>query len=133
MLHELPSITEVQEYENDEGMGPNCDDLHLDLRHGPESTWNSEIIEILLEKLTKKQADERWCLPKVSERYLADLLRSKFKRAKGFWMAAQPRIGANGERETPVEAEARLNVKGSVTSKLGRAGQRRLRVSCQLL
>lgn len=76
--------------------------------------------------------DSETTLPKRSREYLGDMVREKFKRLKGIWNAAQPKIGVAGTLETPQEIEDCLNAEKAHELKTARQNTRRMSVSYAL-
>jgi hypothetical protein len=65
ITHETVPAEQVVRFKDGEN-GPNPGDLHFDMRHGPETPWNTEVIEILLTKLKEMDVEEIWGLPPPS-------------------------------------------------------------------
>lgn len=98
----------VQAYNSGDGDGPDPANLQLDMRAGPDSQWNQQALKILLDKLKDARTAENWPLPDRSDKYLADLIRERFKRAATVWQSSQRRKTISGELETWDEVEQRL-------------------------
>ena len=52
------------------GSGPDPDDLHFNMREGPNSLWNSKVIDILLSQLHQAREQDEWNLPERYNWYL---------------------------------------------------------------
>lgn len=123
----LPDV--VRDHNDADGPGPNPDDLHFDMRYGPESTWNTGVIDILLDKLRIRKIEEGWLLPERSDDYFKYLLKEKYKRVRVAWKAAQPRKTAMDIDESPGEVETRMLEKKETNLKYQRTKRRREAVS----
>ena len=98
----------VQAYINGDRDGPDPAKLQFDMRAGPDSQWNQRVLGILLEKFKDVRETENWPLPDRSDKYFADLIRERFKRAATVWHSSQRRKTTSGELETWDEVEQRL-------------------------
>jgi hypothetical protein len=74
------------------------------IQDGSKSSWNSRIINLLLEELEKRGCEYSWPFQR-SEAYLREILQHHYKRLRAIWTAAQPRVTATGTSETPAEAK----------------------------
>ena len=61
------------------GSGPDPDDLHFDMREGPDSLWNSKVIDILLNQLHQAREQDEWNLLERSDWYLQALIQQKYQ------------------------------------------------------
>ena len=95
-------------YESGEGDGPDADDLHIDMMGGLNSEWNKRVLEILLAKLKDVREEEKWSLPNRSDKYLAELIRDRLKKAIRTWVGSQRRTTNSGGLETWDQVEQRL-------------------------
>ncbi|KAF8574693.1 hypothetical protein K439DRAFT_1624129 [Ramaria rubella] len=87
---------------------PNPDDLHFDMWHGPETPWNSIMLDILLQKLVAEKEKAHWDLPDRSAAYYSTLLEERYIQAKTAWRNGQPKRTDTGEEETSEDIAARL-------------------------
>ncbi|KAF8582889.1 hypothetical protein K439DRAFT_1617929 [Ramaria rubella] len=78
---------------------PNPDDLHFDMWHGPETPWNSIVLNILLQKLMAEKEKAHWDLPDRSAAYDSTLLEERYIQAKTAWRDGQPKRTDTGEEE----------------------------------
>ncbi|KAG2096020.1 hypothetical protein BD769DRAFT_1336510, partial [Suillus cothurnatus] len=115
---------DVYAYEYEDGSGPDPRHPAFDLQNGSKSSWNSRIINLLLEELEKRGREDSWPFQR-SEAYLREILQHRYKRLRTIWTAAQPRITAKGALETPAEVEERLIAKKDEMLKLTRQTTRR--------
>lgn len=129
IAHKTARPEDIVRYNAGDGNGPNPEDLHFDMRSGPESPWNTEVMEILLEKLKKKKQTENWSLPEQPDAYFRTLLQDKYKRARERWKTAQPRITDMNVPETSEQVEKRMAAKKEITLKDSRMLKRRSDVS----
>jgi hypothetical protein len=74
------------------------------IQDGSKSSWNSRIINLLLEELEKRGHKDSWPFQRP-EAYLREILQHHYKRLCAIWMAAQPRVTATGTSETPAEVK----------------------------
>jgi hypothetical protein len=100
---------------------PNPAELVFDFRSGPQSTWNREVINILVWKL---QMD----LSK-SEAYLVDIVEERYGRVRASWKRGQPRTTDEGISETPGAMEVRVQRDKEDQLKNARKRERRKTVS----
>ncbi|KAG2085967.1 hypothetical protein BD769DRAFT_1397103 [Suillus cothurnatus] len=68
------------------------------IQDGSKSSWNSRIINLLLEELEKRGCEYSWPFQR-SEAYLREILQHHYKRLHVIWTAAQPRVTATDGRE----------------------------------
>ncbi|KAF8588788.1 hypothetical protein K439DRAFT_1613290 [Ramaria rubella] len=87
---------------------PNPDDLHFDMWHGPETPWNSVVLDILLQKLMAEKEKAHWDLPDRSAAYYSMFLEERYIQAKTAWRDGQPRRMDTGEEETSEDIATRL-------------------------
>ncbi|KAG2086032.1 hypothetical protein BD769DRAFT_1397046 [Suillus cothurnatus] len=123
-VHEPASHQDVYAYEYEDGSGPDPRHPAFDLQNGSKSSWNSRIINLLLEELEKRGREDSWPFQR-SEVYLREILQHRYKCLHMIWTAVQPRITAKGALETPAEVEERLIAKKDETLKLTRQTTRR--------
>jgi len=129
IAHETADAQLVCEWRDGQGSGPNPEGLHFDMRAGPDSEWNSEILRILLSKLKKRRAEESWDLPDRSDSYYLGLLQAKYKHARNACNAGQPKNTHPGQEESPEDVEMRLVLSKDIGSKRARTNKRRIEVS----
>ncbi|KAF8584561.1 hypothetical protein K439DRAFT_1616648 [Ramaria rubella] len=87
---------------------PNHDDLHFDMWHGPETPWNSVVLNILLQKLMAEEEKAHWDLPDRSAAYYSTLLEERYIRAKTAWRDGRPKRTDTGEEETSEDIATHL-------------------------
>jgi hypothetical protein len=121
--HETALLGLVRDHKNGDGPGPDADDLHWDMREGPESVWNDEVIQILLTRLRERKDGSR--LPEQSDRYFQDILAEKYRQVRVIWNRAQPKKTDMGVYETPEDVERRLLARNEKDGKLARSKSRR--------
>jgi hypothetical protein len=98
----------VEAYNKGEGNAPDPNKLQLDMIGGPDSQWNKTVLGLLLEKFKDARETENWQLPDRSDKYLADLIRERYKRVATIWKNSQRRKTTTGELETWDQVEQRL-------------------------
>jgi hypothetical protein len=118
----------------DAGMtGPDKSHLLFDMRQGPDSAWNNEVINILAKGVEKARAAYHCKTPPRSHAYLLDLVRDKYKRVRASWKRGQPQKTEADVAETPQEVEARLIVDKNHRLATARKRERRVQVNEFLL
>lgn len=109
------------------------EDLHFDMREGPDSDWNGAVMDILVRKLEKASKTSGYKLPSRSKAYYLDLVRDRYKRARAAWRRAQPRTTDMDVLESPKEVESRLVASKDHQLATARSRERRVAVSGQLM
>jgi hypothetical protein len=99
---------------------PNPSDPVFDFRNGPRTTWNKEVINILVWKLRNEMTS--------SEAYLTELVEERYGRARASWGRGQLRR-YEGTSETPDAMEDRVWRGKEVQLKTARRRERRKTVS----
>jgi len=129
--HEPPSHEEIRSFNKGRGVGPNPDDLRVDMKGTMTSKWNEGVVDILLEKLLQKKVDpEFWGdMPERSDTYFEDLIIAKLTRARSVWRNAQQHLNEEGELESIAEVEKRMITTKEERDSRGRAYTRRKTVS----
>ncbi|KAF8575010.1 hypothetical protein K439DRAFT_1623904 [Ramaria rubella] len=87
---------------------PNPDDLHFDMWHGPETPWNSVMLNILLQKLMAEKEKAHWDLPDRSAADYSTLLEERYIWAKTAWRDGRPKRTDTGEEETSEDITTHL-------------------------
>ncbi|KAF8530150.1 hypothetical protein BU17DRAFT_35500, partial [Hysterangium stoloniferum] len=118
IAHQTMPAEQVFHFKDGEN-GPKPGGLHFDMQHGPETPWNTEVIEILLTKLKEMDVKENWGLPDKDD-YLKTLLRAKYKWARPSWIDAQPRLMEMNVQETLDEVDNRMTAKKDVALRYAR-------------
>ena len=108
---------------------PDTKDLRFDMTAGPESPWNSSVLEFLALETQKEQMKSRHDLPDRPYEYFLDLVRDKYKRARVSWKRAQPKVNDRDALENPEEVEARLLSSKDRQRAIARIRERRANVS----
>jgi|HubBroStandDraft_6_1064221.scaffolds.fasta_scaffold219245_2 hypothetical protein len=108
---------------------PDESDLRFDMREGPDSMWNSAVIDILVKKVQKAHKKSRYVIPERSRAYFLDLVQDKFKRARRSWKRGQAQLTEADVLETPEEVEARLVADKTRRLMNVRTRERRVQVS----
>ena len=121
--------SDVDAFEEEDGDGPDPDNLTFDLRHSYNSPWNAAVIELLLRAFQKTAKEKQWPVQKP-DNYVRELLKNRYKKLRTAWLKGQPRLTRNGALETPEEVEARLISEMSRHGKVSRQGTRRRNVRC---
>jgi hypothetical protein len=111
---------------------PDKEQLRLDFTQGPESPWNSEVLEMLVESMKWIQGKSNGSIPERSNAYYLQLARDKFARARSAWARGQQQSTGAGEVEAAKDVEACLITENFVRLKKARARQRRVTVSPSL-
>ena len=120
MNHETASPARVKDHKDADGAGPNPDDLHWDMRTGPDSLWNAEVIDILFMKLEDKIDKDKPHLPSQSKGYLLELLEEKYRWVNAVWKRAQPKKTEKNLDETPQDVEQRVLNRKAIELKMAR-------------
>ncbi|KAG1773674.1 hypothetical protein EV702DRAFT_929487, partial [Suillus placidus] len=115
---------DVYSYEYEDGPGPDAKNLAFDLTHGSSTPWNTRILDILVEQLQRRNAEEQWPMRRSNGYYKA-ILEDRYKRLRTTWRAAQPKVMAKGILETAAEVEERLITKRDKSLKSVRQTTRR--------
>ena len=129
MNHETASPARVKDHKDADGTSPNPDDLHWDMRMGPDSLWNAEVINILFMKLEDKIDKDKLHLPLRSKGYLLELIEEKYRRVNAVWKRAQPKKTEMNLYETPQDVEQRVLARKAIELKMARTNGRRRAVS----
>ena|ERR1700722_11265798 len=108
---------------------PDPNDLHFDMKAGPDSEWNTAVLDILLKTMKKMEKKSTLRYPHRSDAYFLDLVRDKYKRARSSWKRAQPKQTDMDIEETPAQVEDRLVTSKESQLKLARTRERRVAVS----
>ncbi|KAG2096014.1 hypothetical protein BD769DRAFT_1394771 [Suillus cothurnatus] len=92
--------TEQEEIQREKTIETSCerDFVLVLIQDGSKSSWNSRIINLLLEELEKRGCEYSWLFQR-SEAYLREILQHHYKRLRAIWTAAQPRVTATDGRE----------------------------------
>ncbi|KAG2085970.1 hypothetical protein BD769DRAFT_1397106 [Suillus cothurnatus] len=92
--------TEQEEIQWEKTIETSCerDFVLVLIQDGSKSSWNSRIINLLLEELEKRGCEYSWPFQR-SEAYLREILQHHYKRLHVIWTAAQPRVTATDGRE----------------------------------
>ncbi|KAG6372843.1 hypothetical protein JVT61DRAFT_7270 [Boletus reticuloceps] len=115
---------DVYAYEFEDGLGPDVDRPSFDLLHGPTSTWNKAVIEILLHEFQAVCQSQGWPFCR-SNNYIRVLIIEHYKRLRTVWRKAQPKLTEKGVLETPSEMEDRLIAERNAVLKASRQTTRR--------
>jgi hypothetical protein len=107
---------------------PDPKDLHFDMKAGPNSAWNSVVIDILVSKLEKRRGKAVYNIPQRSREYLEDLVRDRYNRVRSSWKRGQPKLTDAGVRETPEQVENRLLTRKDQQCLAARTRERRVLV-----
>lgn len=126
-MNDTADIVDVQNYRDNQGDGPNSENLRLDLLGGSKSIWNQRVFQILLEKLKEEVKNAQ--LPKKSDAYFLMMFHERFKRLSDVWRKAQPRTAPDGAEETLEGVEARMTEARELRTKKARQLIRRRNVS----
>ena len=132
-MYESVSPTIIQAYNDGEGDGPNPDNLQLDMASGPKSQWNKAALGILLEKFKDTRTEEQWSLPDRSDKYLADLIRERFRRVTLIWQKSRHQKTNSGELETWDQVENRVIARKDAHLLTNRHATRRRNVSMRII
>jgi hypothetical protein len=107
----------VQAHEHGEAQ-PDEDDLEFDFTKGPDSPWNSVVLDILAQKIKIARHESAVRYAKCPREYWLDMVREKYIHARSTWKRGQPRLTSEDVPETPDEVESRLlTSKGSQLQK----------------
>jgi hypothetical protein len=100
--HESASEESVQAYADGIGDGPDADDLHFHMEHGPENVWNKEVLKLLLQQLKERIEDEEEILrgPTPSDAYWMSIFENKYSNVRRDWRAGVKRMTSEGRLET---------------------------------
>lgn len=128
MMHKTALPALVADYRDGDGAGPDPDELHFDMRDGPKTTWNAQVINILLLKLLSSEGKERG-LAEISDQYWRELIELKYKRVRGEWKKKLPKRTDLDVEETSKDVEEQLLDKKEKTLKDARTTRRRDAVS----
>ncbi|KAG1726854.1 hypothetical protein EDB19DRAFT_1914474 [Suillus lakei] len=93
---------------------------HMDLAH----LGMRRILDILVEQLQRRNAEEQWPMRR-SDGYYKAILEDRYKRLRTTWRAVQPKVTAKGILETAAEVEERLITKRDESLKSVRQTTRR--------
>ncbi|KAG1774927.1 hypothetical protein EV702DRAFT_933817, partial [Suillus placidus] len=124
IVHQPAIREDVYSYEYEDGPGPDAKNLAFDLTHGSSMPWNTRILDILVEQLQRRNAEEQWPMRRSNGYYKA-ILEDRYKRLRTTWRAAQPKVTAKGILETAAEVEERLITKRDESLKSVRQTTRR--------
>jgi hypothetical protein len=127
IVHQPAIREDVYSYEYEDGPGPDAKNLAFDLTHGSSTPWNARILDILIEQLQRRNAEEQWPMRRLDGYYKA-ILEDRYKRLRTTWRAAQPKVTAKGILETAAEVEERLITKRDESLKSVRQTTRRRNV-----
>jgi hypothetical protein len=127
IVHQPAIREDVYSYEYEDGPGPDAKNLAFDLTHGSSTPWNTRILDILVEQLQRRNAEEQWPMRRSNGYYKA-ILEDRYKRLRTTWRAAQPKVTAKGILETAAEVEERLITKRDESLKSVRQTTRRRNV-----
>jgi hypothetical protein len=108
ITHETADETNIQRHADDEGDGPDPDDLHFDMTSGPGSVWNREVLYLLLEKLREEEEEDAE-IPNRTDAYLMNLLSNRFTAVQRPWKQAQKGETSSGALETTQEVAKRVH------------------------
>ncbi|KDR78694.1 hypothetical protein GALMADRAFT_1364983 [Galerina marginata CBS 339.88] len=127
-VHEPAESRHVRLFDREEKDGPDEDDLRIDMRGKISSSWNTRVMEILLDAvLERKRKGTAWDdLPDRSDDYLMEIIQVQLERARTTWRNAQPKLLESGEVESLNEVEKRMIESKEVTEKMKRANMRRI-------
>lgn len=107
----------------EEEVGPDPNDLHLDLFYETKSRWNKKVHQLLLNKV--KEASAEWDgLEAVTDAYMLDAIQSRCDTLIKKWNTARKRDG-----ETGITAAARWAEDLEKEKKATRQRKRRATVS----
>jgi hypothetical protein len=118
----------IAAFENDQGPGPDPENLQFDLNTGPESLWNEEVINELVERLKKLQEETDESLPECSDEIYRHYLKNKYNTLRSHWTALKPRQLPGHMMETVDQAGARVVNRVNTHMIESRRRGRRLRV-----
>jgi hypothetical protein len=110
MSHEPAGLQEVHDFNNNNGDGPDPDDLHIDMNGPLTNGWNQHIISILVRKFKerRKTLSPRLRTARRPDAYIEKLITEKLQRCRSHWKAARPQRCDDGQWEGPEDLEARL-------------------------
>ncbi|KIP01154.1 hypothetical protein PHLGIDRAFT_17403, partial [Phlebiopsis gigantea 11061_1 CR5-6] len=104
----------------DGAVGPDPEDIHMDVAHEAKSPWNIEIHDVLVEKTKKVMADDWEGLPAVSDDYIRQIVEQRCQSLWSSWRKVQRQHG-----ETDVAAATRWGEDQDRVKKASRQRKRR--------
>jgi hypothetical protein len=81
----------VVAFEEGRGPGPNPHKPQFDMDKGPDLTWNSEVIGLLLGTFKNLKDGVGWALPERSDDLYRHYLKSKYNTLRSNWTSLRPR------------------------------------------
>jgi hypothetical protein len=127
--HETANPTDINDYLQDIGDGPDPEDLHFDMISGPDSVWNRRMLQLLLEKLKEEDRDD---LPERSDEYWIDLMAKRFTNLQPTWRKGQRRMKPCGGMESAEEVQNRVATGFDDDDVVARRATRRRHVSSMM-
>jgi hypothetical protein len=129
--HESASEEEVKAYAEGMGDGPDANDLHFHMEHGPENVWNKRVLQLLLQRLNQLIEDEEEALrgPTPSDAYWMFIFENKYSNVRRDWRAGGRRMTSDGKLETSSQTVDRVEEMYDNRDDKARKGQRRHTVS----
>ena len=112
-MHEPVSAEQLEVWttNSNNAVGPNLEDLHLDMRGSISSNWNQRAVYLLRGAFIEGIKDLSG-MPHRSEEYIEDLLTDQMRRWQKIWRQSQPKVG-----ETAALAEKQIVIDRLIVEK----------------